>query len=102
MGMNIKGKFHSREEADTVIERLVQEHGIDRDDIFVSALGSENSAGDKVSGSDLGSGEPIPGDRDDAPLNGIIEVSVDIDAAEDVERVRQTFAEFNDTGAARK
>lgn len=94
MGTNVTGKFHSREEADLVVERLVQEYGIDRADIFVSALGSENSAGDEPSGADLGGGEPSPGDRDDAPVTGAIEVSVDVNDAQDVERVQRTFAEF--------
>lgn len=100
MGTNVTGKFHSREEVDSVVERLVQEYGIDRADIFVSAVGSENSAGDEVSGSDSGGGEPSSGDRDDAPLTGALEVSVDINDAEDVDRVRQTFAEFSGTETA--
>lgn len=95
MGTNITGNFHSREQADSVVERLVQEHGIDRADIFVSTPGPENSAGDEPSGADFGGGEPSPGDRDDAPLNGAVEVSVDINDADDVERVRAAFAEFS-------
>jgi hypothetical protein len=96
MGTTIKGTFHSREDAETVVERLVQEYGIDRADIFISAVGSENSVGDEQSGADLAAGEPSPGNRDDTPLSGVVEVSVDINDAEHVEHVRQTFAEFRD------
>ena len=50
MGTNVTGKFHSREDADAVVERLVQEYGVNRADIFVAAAGTENSAGDERSG----------------------------------------------------
>lgn len=94
MGTNVKGKFHTREDAESVVERLVQEHGIERADIFVSAVGSQNSAGDELSGADQRAGEPSEGERGDAPLTGAVEVSVDINDDEKVERVRAVFAEF--------
>lgn len=97
MGTSLTGKFHSREDADSVVERLVQEHRIERADIFVSAVGSENSAGDERSGSDTSAGDPSPQDREDAPLSGAIEVSVDISDADAIERVKSTFAEFGAT-----
>jgi hypothetical protein len=97
MGTNVTGKFHSREDADAVVERLVQEYGVNRADIFVAAAGTENSAGDEPSGADFAGGEPSPGDRDDAPLSGAVEVSVDINDADSVDRVRATFAEFSGT-----
>lgn len=94
MGTSVTGKFRSREDADSVIERLVQEHGIERADIFVAPAGPENSVGDELSGADRSAGAPSPQDRDDAPLTGAVEISVDINDAEDIGRVRATFAEF--------
>lgn len=97
MGTTMKGRFRSREDAESVVERLVQEHGIERTDIFVSAAGSENTVGDELSGADTRAAAPSPQERDDAPLKGAVEVSVDINDAANVERVRTTFAEFGGT-----
>lgn len=94
MSTNVTGRFNSRQEAETVVERLVQEHGFDRTDIFIAAVGTDNTAGNESSGPDLVGHEPSPGDRGDAPLSGSIEVSVVLSDAEDAERVRSTFAEF--------
>lgn len=98
MGTTITGRFDSREQADSVVEHLVQEHRIDRADVFVSAAGPQNSAGDEQSGADFGGGEPSPGDRDDAPLRGAVEVSVDVNDADKVDAVRATFSQFSKQG----
>ncbi len=102
MGTTLKGNFDTRREADMTIERLVQEFGIERTDIFVFAEGSENSAGEEKAGSDTEAGSPSPDDRDDAALKGSITVSVDIENDDEAAEVRSAFAEFGaeDVGAS--
>lgn len=76
MSTTLTGTFQSRSQADLAIEHLVQEMGIERTDIFVSAEGPDNSAGTAVNGADASTvGQAA---RDDAPLGGQILVSVDL------------------------
>lgn len=95
MKTTLSGKFETRREAEMAVERLVQEHKIERTDIFILADGKENSAGEEQAGSDADAGEPSPEFRDDAPLHGTITVSVDIDDDVLVDQVRAAFAEFD-------
>lgn len=90
----IKASFATREAADLAIEHLVQQHGISRPDIFVQAAGDRNTAGTEASGSDVA--RP-GGTRQDAPLEGEIEVSVDI-AANQIAAVQRSLG---DAGAIR-
>jgi hypothetical protein len=60
------------------VERLVQEQGIERTDIFITTDGADNSVGDEKAGSDTEGKDPTPESRDDAALEGKIVVSVDI------------------------
>ncbi|WP_224003450.1 hypothetical protein [Aureimonas sp. SA4125] len=99
MGTTLKAKFETRRDAEMAIERLVQEHGIERTDIFVTAAGSQNTAGTQESGSDNASAEPTREDRDDAALNGMIEVSVDLEDEGLAQTVRDAFGEFDGTQA---
>jgi hypothetical protein len=79
MGTTIIGSFASRRDADLAVERLVQEYGIERTDVFVEAQGSANSAGTEPAGADVESGHPGV-DKHGAPaLHGRIQVSVDCD-----------------------
>ena len=94
MGTTLKASFETRREAEMTIERLVQEFGIERSDIFVAAEGSENSAGEQKAGSDTEAGSPSPDDRFDASLKGRISVSVNMDDDDHAVRVRSAFAEF--------
>lgn len=94
MGTTLIAQFNTRREAEMTIERLVQEHGIDRSDIVVAATGEDNTAGEEVAGSDTEAGEPSPEGRHDAALNGAIEVSVDLAEADQADIVRRAFAEF--------
>lgn len=94
MGTTLKGNFDTRREADMTIERLVQEFGIERTEIFVFAEGSESSAGEEKAGSDTEAGSPSPDDRDDAALKGSITVSIDIENDDEAAKVRSAFAEF--------
>ncbi|MEC3947721.1 hypothetical protein [Sphingobium sp. HWE2-09] len=92
MSTTLEGKFASRTEADLAIERLVQEIGIERTDIFISTEGDQNSAGSMIAGSD---GETVgQAARDDAALAGRIIVSVDLQDEAHVEAVTAAMREF--------
>lgn len=78
MSQTLKTTFATRRDAELAVERLVQEHGIERSNIFIAPEGDANSSGEAVSGSDRASGAPGDGARSDAALNGRIAVSVDL------------------------
>jgi hypothetical protein len=81
MSATIERTFTSRREADLAVERLVQEHGFERTDIFVSAEGNANSAGDVQS--------------NDGAANGPILVSIDLDDESRSDLVESVFNEFD-------
>lgn len=85
----IRATFETREAADRAVEHLVQQHGISRPDIFVQSASDKNTTGSQVSGGDI--------HRDDAPLEGEIEVSADI-AVSQIAAVQRSFG---DAGATR-
>jgi hypothetical protein len=95
MSTTLNASFETRREAEMTIERLVQESGIERANIFVMAEGTDNSAGEEQAGSDTKAGSPSPEDRDDAALNGMIIVSVEIEDDARAVEVRSAFKEFN-------
>ncbi|MBZ7927638.1 hypothetical protein LAC81_37505 (plasmid) [Ensifer adhaerens] len=86
--------FETRQAADLAVEHLVQQQAVSRPDIFVGSATERNTAGLTASGGDFSHEQ---GARDDAPLRGEIEVSVDI-AATKAEAVHRTLA---DAGAKR-
>lgn len=93
MGTTLTAKFDTRRDAEMTVERLVQQFGIDRTDVFVAAEGDANTAGTEEAGSDTEAGDPTPDSRADAELNGRVMVSVDLD--DDLaSEVRSAFAEF--------
>lgn len=102
MGTTLNASFETRREAEMTVERLVQEHQINRADIFIATAGEDNSAGVAPAGSDSEAGEPSPPIRDDAPLNGAVTVSVDVEDEAKVAKVREAFGEFEaaDVGEA--
>ncbi len=85
----ISAAFQTREAADYAIEHLVQQHGLNRADIFAEAQGDDNTAGTKPSGGDA--------NKEDAPsepaLQGAVKVSVDV-AQDRADLVRATFKEM--------
>ncbi|MEG3087150.1 hypothetical protein [Sphingomonas sp. PB4P5] len=95
MATTLSASFDTRREADMTVERLVQEHKIERTDIFVTAEGPDNSIGERVAGADRQSAEPSPEARDDGALGGRITVSVDIEDDARAETVRAAFVEFD-------
>lgn len=92
MSTTLTGTFDSRDQADMAVERLVQEIGIERTDIFVAASGPDNSAGNRTGGADS---ETVDQDeRDDVPLAGGIMVSIDLQNDAKVEVVTAALEEF--------
>lgn len=65
MSKSINGTFETRRDAEMAVERLVQEFGVERTDIFSSARGKDNSAGTTAAGSDTESPGPSPEARGD-------------------------------------
>lgn len=92
--ITIRATFDTRAAADLAVEHLVQQHGISRPDIFIQSANAENTAGSKPSGGDA---SHDGGHRQDAALEGEIEVSADI-AADQVAAVQRSFG---DAGAIR-
>ncbi|WP_229380757.1 MULTISPECIES: hypothetical protein [unclassified Sphingobium] len=74
------------------VERLVQEIGIERTDIFVAASGPDNSAGNRTGGAD--SEMVDQEERDDVPLAGGIMVSIDLQDDAKIEVVTTALEEF--------
>lgn len=89
----INATFETRREAELAIEHLVQEHGIDRDDVEVGAEGAQNSVGVEASGSDNET-EFEDGMADEAALNGRISLSVTVDSEEIAESVQEVLEEY--------
>jgi hypothetical protein len=77
MEQTVVAHFDTRRDAEIAVEHLVQEHGIDRSDIFIRAPGEANSAGVRPDGADVESGHPGVARRGEPELGGPIEVSVD-------------------------
>jgi hypothetical protein len=95
MSTTLNATFDTRRDAEMAVERLVQEYGVERTDIFITTDGADNSAGAEEAGADTAAGRPSPEDRDDAELGGRIAVSVDIEDDALAGRVRDAFAEFD-------
>lgn len=92
MSQTIERRFATRAEADSAVELLVQEHGVDRSDIFIAADGPENSVGEDVSGGDAPAAQEEEA-RGDAPLNSPVVVSVDINDDAKVAVIEAVLAE---------
>ena len=101
MATTLTGEFETRRAAEMAVERLVQEHGLERTDIVVGAAGDHNTAGNVPSGADAEArGEP--GDGEGAPaLEGRIAVSVAIEDDGEADRVREAFREFGSRAVGR-
>ena len=93
MTSELTATFETRREAELVIERLVQEFGVDRAAVRVGPDGDNNSAGEAISGSDRKAADPSVEERHDGALESRIRVSVDLDEAA-ASDVRRTFDEF--------
>ncbi len=76
MPHKIIADFDTRRGAETAVEHLVQEHGIDRSAIVVRAAGTDNSSGTRRAGADAESGHAGVERHGDPELSGPIEVAV--------------------------
>ncbi len=92
-GATITASFSTRRQAELAIEQLVQEHEIDRSDIFVTPDSDENSAGSEEDGADAESGHPGVDPVGNPALAGNLTVSVDLADGEDVAAVRAVLEE---------
>ncbi len=101
MSKTINGSFESRRDAEMAVERLVQEFGLERTDIFISADGAQNSAGASRAGADNQSAGPSHPDREDGAHAGGVIVSVDVNDEAVATRVSAAFHEFSGVAAAR-
>ncbi len=99
MSKSITATFDTRRDADMAVERLVQELGIERTDIFVAAEGDDNTAGVEAAGSDAAGSVPSEEARDDGAHQGGITVSVDVNDDALAEKIRDALEEFD--GAAK-
>ncbi len=98
MAATLKGSFETRRDAEMAIERLVQEYGVERTDIFIAPEGEQNSVGEEIDGSDAQAAEPGFDERDDGAFAGRILLSVDLDEGEKAAAVRSAFEEFGAGG----
>lgn len=94
---SVSARFETREAADYAIEHLVQQHGLNRADIFAEPEGDSNTAGNRISGGDKNKDDGAEG----AALRGAIKVSVDV-AAGQADRVEGTFREMGGQDIARR
>jgi hypothetical protein len=93
-GATLTATFATRRDADLVVERLVQEVKLERTDIFVAALGEENSAGLRASGADVESGHVAVEAGGSPALEDGITISVDIMDTTRLSTVRAVFGEM--------
>ncbi|MFZ5779945.1 MAG: hypothetical protein ACOY4R_07025 [Pseudomonadota bacterium] len=95
--MTIVANFDTRREAEIAVERLVQEHGIERTDVFIRSTSDANTAGVRRAGADVESGHPGVEKRGEPELSGPIEISVDCRA----ERSKVVETALQQAGATR-
>jgi hypothetical protein len=96
MAETIIGRFSNRRDADLAIENLVQDHGIERTDVFAQPASSANSAGEVTAGADVESGHPGVSKDGQAALEGPIDISVDVNDAS-AETVRAALTDAGGT-----
>ncbi|MHC1550341.1 hypothetical protein [Phyllobacterium sp. K27] len=82
----IRAIFETRDAAEMAVEHLVQQHGVERPNVFIQSATSDNTAGTAPSAQD-----------NEAKLGGEIEISVEI-AANQVSVVQHSLG---DAGAIR-
>lgn len=102
MGTTLSAEFETRRDAEMAVERLVQDYGIERTDIFISAAGSDNTVGTQAAGADVESGHPDTEVDANPALNGAITVSVDVEDDGKVDRVRSALNEFKPASVDQK
>jgi hypothetical protein len=94
MTRTITGLFDTRREAEMAVERLVQEHNLDRNRIRAHAEGEENTSGTVVSGADAD--DAARGERPEGVRRGRIMVSAEVEEG----ALDTALAAFRECGAA--
>ncbi len=79
MSQTISAEFDTRRDAELAVEHIVQEHGVDRRAVSIISATDRNSAGTKVSGSDLQDGHEKAGATAHPALGGKLKVSVQVE-----------------------
>ena len=78
MPKTITAEFTSRRDAETAVEHLVQEHGLDRGAVRIASASDLNTVGTQAAGADLEGGTRKTGTEGEPALAGKIRVSVDV------------------------
>ncbi|MBI0537689.1 hypothetical protein D9599_19190 [Roseomonas sp. KE2513] len=94
MSQVITGFFNTRREAEMTVERLVQDHGLDRNSVQAMAEGEENSSGTEVSGADAA--DAAAGEQPEGVRRGRIVVRAEV-GDELLEVAMASFRECNAT-----
>lgn len=92
MDNEIKAMFDTRREAELATEHLIQEHGLNRTDIFIQPEGEENSAGATAAGADMEASLSEPRKEDKPKLAGKLCISVGCDSTK-TRAVREALKE---------
>ena len=79
MESTLIAEFDTRRAAELAVERVVQECGVPRSDVFVQPTGSDNTSGNRPAGADT-KAAPMP--EQGGKFEGAIEVSVDLHGEE--------------------
>jgi hypothetical protein len=95
MTVTLAGSFDTRRDAEMAVERLVQEHGLDRNSIRIAPEGRSNSSGVERAGSDTAARGPSTPPRGDGALEGEIVVSADVPDEDTASKVRKALSEFD-------
>lgn len=90
----VASTFATRRDAELVVERLVQAHGIERGAIQVAPEGEANTVGDRPSGGDIEGESPSVDSRSDAPVAGRVEVAVFAETDDQEQAIRAAFVEL--------
>lgn len=94
MSDTLRGRFETRREAELAVEHLVQQEGVDRSAISAAPLGDDNTVGTRLAGADKVDGHGAEVMRDDAPVEGAVQVVVNA-SAEKVEAVGKALGVRN-------
>lgn len=90
----VTSTFATRRDAELVVERLVQTHGMERRAIQVAPEGEANTVGDKPSGGDIEGKSPSVDSRSDAPVAGRVKVAVFAKTDDEEKAIRAAFVEL--------
>jgi len=94
MSKTVSAEFASRRDAETAVEHLVQEHGVDRNAVTIGPVSDQNSAGTEAARADIEDGELKQGSDGDPALEGRIRVSAEVpdDKVEAANAAFETYA----------